>query len=131
MQRYLYPRLRAILRAVSFPWTRRCATNLLFVYRDIKRPAIPLINHNWLLTTQTILSFYLIKGHLRLIMRNILSVTLGAFALAAGALAQDLFEAPDFNASAALIANGVNVSDLPKLSGLVERSLSPCSIAVS
>lgn len=42
------------------------------------------------------------------------------------------FETPDFNITEALIANGINVSALPELAPLVERSLlSGCSIAVS
>ena len=55
-------------------------------------------------------------------------------ALASGAVAQDAFEATDFNVTEALIANGVDVSALPELanSTLTEkRSLfSPCSVAV-
>jgi hypothetical protein len=57
-------------------------------------------------------------------------------ALTAGALAQsnaDTFEKADFNITEALIGNGVNVSAIPELSGLVHRTLdlSPCAIAVS
>jgi uncharacterized MnhB-related membrane protein len=60
---------------------------------------------------------------------NIIS---GTLAVAAGVLAQDAFEAPDFNVTEALIGNGVNVSAIPELAGLVVRSsLSGCSIAVS
>ncbi|CAN9213634.1 unnamed protein product [Alternaria sp. RS040] len=41
-----------------------------------------------------------------------------------------VFEPADFNVTKALIANGINVSAIPQLSGLVERtSLSSCSIA--
>ncbi|OSS47427.1 hypothetical protein B5807_07492 [Epicoccum nigrum] len=55
-------------------------------------------------------------------------------ALTAGALAQsnaDTFEKADFNITEALIGNGVNVSAIPELSGLVHRTLdlSPCAIA--
>ena len=43
-----------------------------------------------------------------------------------------VFEPADFNVTEALIANGVNVSAIPQLSALVERTfLSGCSIAVS
>ncbi|KAH3950843.1 hypothetical protein HBI25_174980 [Parastagonospora nodorum] len=54
-----------------------------------------------------------------------------AIALAAGVRAQtDEFEAPDFNVTEALLANGVNISALPELAPLVERStFSGCSIA--
>jgi hypothetical protein len=54
-------------------------------------------------------------------------------ALVAAVSAQTgVFEPADFNVTEALIANGVNVSAIPQLSGLVERtSLSGCSIAVS
>jgi hypothetical protein len=42
-----------------------------------------------------------------------------------------IFEPVDFNITEALISNGVNVSAIPELSGLVERTaLSGCSIAV-
>jgi hypothetical protein len=42
-----------------------------------------------------------------------------------------IFEPADFNITEALISNGVNVSAIPELSGLVERTtLSGCSIAV-
>jgi hypothetical protein len=42
-----------------------------------------------------------------------------------------VFEPADFNVTEALIANGVNVTALPQLSSLVERtSLFSCSIAV-
>ena len=56
-------------------------------------------------------------------------------ALTAGALAQsnaNTFEKADFNITEALIGNGVDVSAIPELSGLVERTLdlSPCAIAV-
>lgn len=41
------------------------------------------------------------------------------------------FEVPDFNVTEALLANGINVSALPELAPLVERTLaSGCSIAV-
>jgi hypothetical protein len=54
-------------------------------------------------------------------------------ALVAAVSAQtDVFEPADFNVTEALIANGVNVSAIPELAGLVERTLlSGCSIAVS
>lgn len=60
--------------------------------------------------------------------QNLLSVV----ALASSTLAQDAFEATDFNITEALIANGVDVSALPGLANLTEkRSLfSPCSVAV-
>ena len=42
------------------------------------------------------------------------------------------FEAPDFNITQALIANGINVLALPELAPLIDRSsLGGCSIAVS
>jgi hypothetical protein len=61
------------------------------------------------------------------------AVSIGA--LTAGALAQsnaNTFEKADFNITEALISNGVDVSAIPELSGLVERTLdlSPCAIAV-
>lgn len=63
-------------------------------------------------------------------MRNIGLAVLAA--LAAGYVAQDSFEAPDFDITNALLEQGVNVSALPELAGLVERSSDlPCSIAVS
>jgi hypothetical protein len=56
----------------------------------------------------------------------------GTIAAAVGVSAQDTFEAPGFNVTEALIHNGVNVSAIPALAGLVVRSsLSGCSIAVS
>jgi hypothetical protein len=62
-------------------------------------------------------------------MKTVLS--LGALVAAVSAQT-GAFEPADFNITAALIANGVNVSAIPQLSGLVERSsLSACSIAVS
>jgi hypothetical protein len=58
-------------------------------------------------------------------------LTLGA--LAAGAVAQEgIFENAEFNITEALLANGVDVSVIPELDSLVERTLlSGCSIAVS
>ena len=56
---------------------------------------------------------------------------LGAFVVAVGVKAQDVFEPIDFNVTEALIDNGVNVSAIPELAGLVVRSsLKGCSIAV-
>jgi hypothetical protein len=56
--------------------------------------------------------------------------SLGAF-LASLSAQTGTFEPADFNVTEALIANGVNVSAIPQLSGLVERtSPSGCSIAV-
>jgi hypothetical protein len=53
-------------------------------------------------------------------------------ALTASCVAQDSFEAPDFNVTEALLEQGVNVSALPGLAGLVERSSNlACSVAVS
>ncbi|CAO2647057.1 Nn.00g079790.m01.CDS01 [Neocucurbitaria sp. VM-36] len=47
-----------------------------------------------------------------------------------GIWAQDVFESPNFNVTQALLDNGVNVSAMPDLAGLAERSLSSgCSIA--
>jgi hypothetical protein len=45
----------------------------------------------------------------------------------------DIFEAPEFNITQALIDNGVDASSLPKLGGVDEQALdsSPCSITVS
>lgn len=52
--------------------------------------------------------------------------------LPAGIWAQDVFEPVDFNVTQALLDNGVNVSAIPDLAGLAERSLSSgCSVAVS
>jgi hypothetical protein len=45
-------------------------------------------------------------------------------------LGQDSFEPADFNVTDALLDNGVNVSAIPALSGLAERS-TECTIAVS
>ncbi|CAG5161875.1 uncharacterized protein ALTATR162_LOCUS6114 [Alternaria atra] len=51
-------------------------------------------------------------------------------ALVAGAVSQATFEPADFNVTEALLDNGVNVSAIPELAPLVERSLlSGCSIA--
>ncbi|KAJ4377188.1 hypothetical protein N0V83_000011 [Neocucurbitaria cava] len=48
----------------------------------------------------------------------------------AGIWAQDIFEPADFNITQALLKNGVDVSGIPELTGLSERSLSSgCSIA--
>ena len=53
-------------------------------------------------------------------------------ALTASSVAQDSFETPDFNVTEALVEQGVNISTLPELAGLVERSSNlACSIAVS
>lgn len=56
-------------------------------------------------------------------------------ALVAGTFAQandDTFEPSDFYITEVLTGNGVNISAIPELSGLVERALdlNPCSIAV-
>lgn len=68
------------------------------------------------------------------IMRVVPAISIGA--LTAGVFAQSsigTFEEADFNITEALIGNGVDVSAIPELSGLVERTLdfSPCAIAVS
>jgi hypothetical protein len=64
-------------------------------------------------------------------MRFLEKVAFGAFAVAAGVTAQDVFEPVDFNVTEALIDNGVNVSAIPELAGLAVRSLlKGCSIAV-
>jgi hypothetical protein len=64
-------------------------------------------------------------------MRFFEKVGLGALAVTAGVNAQDVFEPVDFNVTEALIENGVNVSAIPDLAGLVVRSsLKGCSIAV-
>ncbi|KAH7371561.1 FAD binding domain-containing protein [Pyrenochaeta sp. MPI-SDFR-AT-0127] len=56
-------------------------------------------------------------------------VSLGALTAAASA---STFEPADFNVTEALLDNGVNVSAIPELAGLVERSsLGACSIACS
>ena len=61
-------------------------------------------------------------------MKTVLS--LGAL-VAAVAAQTGVFEPADFNVTEALIANGVNVSAIPQLSGLAERTLlGGCSIAV-
>jgi hypothetical protein len=53
-------------------------------------------------------------------------------ALVAGAASQSTFEPSDFNITEALLDNGVNVSALPDLAPLAERSsTSGCSAAVS
>ena len=52
--------------------------------------------------------------------------------VAMGAAQTGVFEPADFNGTEALIKNGVNVSAIPGLSELVDRSLlNGCSIAVS
>lgn len=52
-------------------------------------------------------------------------------ALVAAVLAQDIFEPTDFNVTEALLDNGVNVSAIPELAELAERSLrGGCSTAV-
>ncbi|EUC28667.1 hypothetical protein COCCADRAFT_40846 [Bipolaris zeicola 26-R-13] len=64
-------------------------------------------------------------------MRNLRKLALIAFATSAVAtIAQDVFKPADFNVTKALIDNGFNVSAMPGLSNLVERSsLEGCSIA--
>ncbi|KAI4650521.1 hypothetical protein J4E93_002877 [Alternaria ventricosa] len=58
-------------------------------------------------------------------------LSLGAIVAAVSAQ-NGIFEPADFNITEALISNGVNVSAIPELSGLVERSASSgCSIACS
>lgn len=65
-------------------------------------------------------------------MRSVGKIICGTLAAAVGVSAQDTFEAPEFNVTEALIKNGVNVSAIPELAGLVVRSsVSGCSIAVS
>jgi len=65
-------------------------------------------------------------------MRYFQRYLLGALIVAAGVSSQDTFEPPDFNVTEALIQNGVNVTAIPELAGLVVRSsLKGCSIAVS
>jgi hypothetical protein len=63
-----------------------------------------------------------------------ISSVLSLSGLGAGSLAQsgtDAFEPVDFNATAALLDVGVNVSVIPELVGLESRSsLSACKIAV-
>lgn len=47
-------------------------------------------------------------------------------------LAQQTFESPDFDITAALLDNGVNVSDIPDPADLSKRTSSgSCSVAVS
>ena len=59
-------------------------------------------------------------------MRSIFIATL------ASCVASQIFEPADFNVTKALIAQGVNVSALPQLASLVERSSDRgCDIAVS
>ncbi len=56
------------------------------------------------------------------------AIILGTNAIAQSA---DSFEPIEFNVTEALLDNGVDVSAIPALAGLVERSsLSACSIAV-
>ncbi|KAJ4333868.1 hypothetical protein N0V95_009323 [Ascochyta clinopodiicola] len=62
-------------------------------------------------------------------MRYSSSALLGALALVVGAHTQEDFEAPDFNVTAALIANGVDASNLPETTELIERSINPCLVA--
>lgn len=67
-------------------------------------------------------------------MKAVTAISVGA--LAAGTFAQTdnkAFEPADFNITEALIGNGVDVSAITELTGLVKRTLdlSPCSIAVS
>ena len=58
-------------------------------------------------------------------MRSILFAALASF------VASQTFEASDFNVTEALIDQGVNVSALPELAGLAERSSNlACNIAV-
>lgn len=64
-------------------------------------------------------------------MRFFEKIFLGALALAAGVSAQERFEPLDFNVTEALIDNGINISAIPELGGLVVRSSTKgCSIAV-
>ena len=59
-------------------------------------------------------------------MRSFLLATLATL------VASRTFEAPDFNVTEALLDQGVNISALPELAGLVERSSDlACNIAVS
>jgi hypothetical protein len=52
------------------------------------------------------------------------------YAVLAAAWASD-FEPADFNVTAALIANGVDVAAIPGLAGLTERSaINACAVAV-
>ena len=54
------------------------------------------------------------------------------FATLASLVASQAFEAADFNVTEALLDQGVNVSALPELASLVERSSNlACNIAVS
>ncbi|KAE8857761.1 hypothetical protein P3342_012264 [Pyrenophora teres f. teres] len=63
-------------------------------------------------------------------MRFFQKYSLGALTVAAGVSSQDIFEPPNFNVTEALIQNGVNVSAIPELAGLIVRSsLKGCSIA--
>ncbi|KAJ4400379.1 hypothetical protein N0V91_008735 [Didymella pomorum] len=51
-------------------------------------------------------------------------------ALTASGVVRDLFETPDFNVTEALVEQGVNLTALPELAGLAERSSDlACSIA--
>jgi hypothetical protein len=60
-----------------------------------------------------------------------LTVAASVSAFAAGVLA-DIFEPADFNVTQALRDNGVDVTAIPGLAGLAERSSAgACSIAVS
>jgi hypothetical protein len=66
------------------------------------------------------------------VMRFVEKIVYGTLAATVGVSAQETFEAPDFNVTEALIDNGVNISAIPALAGLVSRSsLGGCSIAVS
>jgi hypothetical protein len=54
------------------------------------------------------------------------------FAALASLVASQAFETSDFNVTEALLDQGVNVSALPELAGLVERASNlACNIAVS
>lgn len=60
---------------------------------------------------------------------QLITILSSVLALAA---AQTVVEPENFNISEALLSHGVNISALPQLEGLVERSsFSGCSIAVS
>ena len=59
-------------------------------------------------------------------MRSFLLATLATL------VASRTFEAPDFNVTEALLDQGANISALPELAGLVERSSDlACNITVS
>jgi len=64
-------------------------------------------------------------------MRFTYTFPVATLAVCAVSLGTGMFEPQDFNVTAALENIGVDVSTLPEhVSGLIKRSLAPCSLAV-